>query len=136
MLSAPPDKPRILVVEDDLSTREALSMLLSAEGYGVSTAADGVAALEQLHDGQRPGLILLDLMMPLMDGWQFRNEQLRDPGLANIPVIVCSASWRAGQGGGSTLQALAYLDKPVDPRELIAVVQRSYPSRRTSGQPF
>lgn len=125
MSSAPPDKPRILVVEDDLSTREALSLLLSAEGYGVSTAPDGVAALEQLHNGQRPDLILLDLMMPLMDGWQFRHEQLRDPGLANIPVIVCSASWRVGQNGG--LQALAYLDKPVDPHELIAVVRRSYP---------
>ncbi len=101
MLSAPPDKPRILVVEDDLSTREALSMLLSAEGYGVSTAADGVAALEQLRDGQRPGLILLDLMMPLMDGWQFRHEQLRDPSLANIPVIVCSASWRPAKAAAA-----------------------------------
>jgi CheY-like chemotaxis protein len=127
MLRAPSDKPQILVVEDDLSTREALNLILSAEGYRVFTADDGVAALAQLRGGERPGLILLDLMMPHMDGWQFRQEQLRDPRLADIPVIVCSAAGRAGQRAAS-LQALAYLDKPIDPRELIDVVRRSYPN--------
>jgi CheY-like chemotaxis protein len=134
MLSAPLPKPQILVVEDDLSTREALSLLLSAEGYGVSTAADGVAALDQLRGGQTPGLILLDLMMPIMDGWQFRQEQLDDPQLADIPVIVCSAAGRVGQRAAS-LQALAYLDKPVDPSALLDVVRRSYPRKPTDPRP-
>jgi CheY-like chemotaxis protein len=127
MLSAPSDKPQILVVEDDLATREALNLILSAEGYCVCTAADGVDALDQLRGGARPGLILLDLMMPLMDGWQFRQEQLRDSRLADIPVIVCSAAGRVGQRAAN-LHALAYLDKPVDPSVLLDLVRRSYPN--------
>jgi CheY-like chemotaxis protein len=128
MLCAPSDKPQILVVEDDLATREALSLILSADGYHVATAADGLDALGQLRVGERPGLILLDLMMPLMDGWQFRQEQLRDPRLADIPVIVCSAAGRVGQRAAN-LHALAYLDKPIDPMVLLDVVRRSYPSK-------
>ncbi|MGH7173857.1 MAG: response regulator transcription factor [Gemmataceae bacterium] len=126
MLRTLSDKPHVLVVDDDLSTREVLNLLLTSEGFGVATAGDGVAALQQLRRGEHPGLILLDLMMPLMDGWQFRQEQLRDPRLADIPVIVCSASARVDQRVDG-LQALAYLDKPVDPTELMALVRRCYP---------
>ena len=120
------DKPHVLVVDDDFSTREVVSLLLDGEGFRVTTADDGTAALEQLRQGQRPGLILLDLMMPRMDGWQFRQAQLRDARLADIPVIVCSASRRISRGTDG-LRALAHLDKPVDPAELIALVQRCYP---------
>ena len=122
----PSDKPPVLVVDDDFSTREVLSLLLSGEGFRVATAGDGAAALRQLRQGERPALILLDLMMPIMDGWQFRREQLRDPRLADIPVIVCSAAGRVNPQA-TDLHALAYLDKPVDPLELAGVVRRCYP---------
>lgn len=126
MLATPSDRPQVLVIDDDLSTREVLSLLLTGAGFGVAMAGDGQAALEMLQRGERPGLILLDLMMPVLDGWQFRQEQLRDPRLADIPVIICSADGRVGQRAES-LRALAYLDKPVDPAELIALVRRLYP---------
>lgn len=115
----------ILVVEDDLATREALALLLGAAGYGVTTADDGRAALEQLRHDPHPDLIVLDLMMPVMDGWEFRNEQLADPQLSDIPVIVCSAAGPLHQHADS-LHASAYLDKPVDPSVLVAIVQRSF----------
>lgn len=120
------DSAPILVIDDDLATREVLSMLLDAEGYTVQTATDGAAALQHLRQGEHPALILLDLMMPIMDGWQFRREQLRDPRLADIPVIVCSASARACPHLAE-LHALACLHKPIDPTELAGVVQRCYP---------
>jgi CheY-like chemotaxis protein len=127
MLSALSDKPKVLVIEDDLATREAFSLLIRVEGFQVETAPDGVAALQQLRQGERPVLILLDLMMPVMDGWQFRQEQLRDPQLADIPVVVCSAAGCLGQHAAS-LHALAYLEKPVDPEELLRVVRRFGPA--------
>lgn len=127
MCSATSDKRHILVVDDDLPTREVLRVLLRSEGFDVATAGDGAAALEQLRLGERPGLILLDLMMPVMDGWQFRREQQRDSRLVDIPVIVCSAARRT-DAHAPGLHALAYLDKPVDPRELLRVVRRFYPA--------
>lgn len=126
MIRALSETPHVLVIEDDLSTREVLSLLLRDEGFDVATAGDGLAALERLRHGEHPDLILLDLMMPIMDGWQFRREQLCDPRLADIPVIVCSAVGRDSQRADG-LQALAYLGKPVDPSELIAVVLGFYP---------
>lgn len=115
----------ILVVDDDLPTREALALFLGAEGYRVTTADDGCDALEQLRHGSHPDLILLDLMMPVMDGWHFRNEQLADPWLSDIPVIVCSASGQASRYADS-LRASAYLDKPLEPAKLADVVNRSF----------
>ena len=126
MLSAPPCKQHILIVDDDLASREALALLLAAEGYQVTTAPDGLAALDQLRNGNRPSLIVLDLMMPVMDGWQFRGEQRGDPKLADIPVIVCSAGGRVSQRAAS-LEAVAYFDKPVEPAELLSVIHRRCP---------
>jgi len=82
----------VLVIEDDEATREAVTLLLTSEGCDVLTAANGRAALEVLRNGARPDLIVLDLMMPVMDGWQFRAEQKRDPALSKIPVLVISAA--------------------------------------------
>jgi CheY-like chemotaxis protein len=126
MFSPAFDNHRILIVEDDLATREALALFLATEGYHVSTAPDGLAALQQLRNGEHPSLIVLDLMMPVMDGWQFRSEQQADPALADIPVIVCSAGGRVSQRAAS-LEALAYFDKPVEPTELLAVIHRCCP---------
>jgi CheY-like chemotaxis protein len=82
---------RILIVEDDSDLREALAQVLRDEGYEVLGASHGQEALESLREGGRPCLILLDLTMPVMNGWQFRDIQRQDPQLSAIPVIVLSA---------------------------------------------
>ncbi len=82
---------RILVVEDDIDSRAALVECLGAEGYDVSYASNGAEALGALKYGDRPDLILLDLMLPGMDGWDFRAVQKQDPLLSSIPVIGVSA---------------------------------------------
>jgi CheY-like chemotaxis protein len=82
----------ILVVDDDPDIRESLKEVLQDEGYTVSCVANGREALEYLQKSPRPCVILLDLMMPVMDGWQFRREQKRDPLIADIPLIVITAT--------------------------------------------
>jgi len=109
----------VLIVEDDLDTREMLGRFLELEGYTVETAENGRRALERLGSGVGACVILLDLMMPVMDGWQFRQEQIRDASLADIPVIVVSA---AGRERLEKIQANAYLSKPVDLDELLGCV--------------
>jgi CheY-like chemotaxis protein len=109
----------VFIVEDDVDTREMLGHFLQSEGYRVETAANGKIALDRLASGARPALILLDLMMPVMDGWQFRREQVLDSNLADIPVIVVSA---AGPGRSAQIDADDYLSKPVNLDELLARV--------------
>jgi len=109
----------VLIVEDDNDTREMLGRFLELEGYTVETAENGKRALERLGSGVGACVILLDLMMPVMDGWQFRQEQIRDASLADIPVIVVSA---AGRERLEKIQANAYLSKPVDLDELLGCV--------------
>lgn len=113
----------ILVVEDDNDIREALMGVLSDEGYPVLGAADGRQALDRLRDGARPSLILLDLMMPFMNGWQFRAEQKLDAALSDIPVVVISADANVRQKAES-LDAVGYLKKPVELEGLLDVVKR------------
>jgi CheY-like chemotaxis protein len=109
----------VLIVEDDLDTREMLGRFLELEGFKVETAENGKRALERLGSGVGACVILLDLMMPVMDGWQFRQEQIRNSALAGIPVIVVSA---AGRERLEKIQADAYLSKPVDLDELLGCV--------------
>jgi CheY-like chemotaxis protein len=87
-VSAAPRKPLILVVEDHDFAREALAMLLKDADYDVVEAANGREALATLSKGARPDLILLDLVMPQMDGWEFMRRQRRDWRLCTIPTIV------------------------------------------------
>lgn len=108
--------PTVLVIEDDQDTREMLGRFLELEGFNVETAANGRQALERLGSGVRASVIVLDLMMPVMDGWQFRLEQIRDASLSHIPVIVVSA---AGRDRIDKIKAEAYLSKPVDLDELL-----------------
>ena len=110
-------RPTIFIVEDDVDTREMLGRFLELEGFDVETAENGRQALERLEGAKRPCVILLDLMMPVMDGWQFRREQIQRAALANIPVIVVSA---AGRERIEQIDADAYLCKPVDLEELLA----------------
>jgi excisionase family DNA binding protein len=103
-------KPTILVVDDDEIICAALRAFLSDEGYESAAAADGQQALRLLRGGDcLPDLIILDLRMPVMDGWQFREEQLRDEHLARIPVILLSAERFATSPG-----VAAVLRKPLD----------------------
>jgi CheY-like chemotaxis protein len=82
----------VMIIEDDDDIRETLTALLADEGYRVLAHGNGAQALEALKHGARPGLILLDLMMPVMDGRQFRQAQLADPALAAIPVVLVTAA--------------------------------------------
>jgi CheY-like chemotaxis protein len=113
----------ILIVEDDADIREALAEILRDEGHEVQGAPNGQQALHVLRDGPLPALILLDLMMPVMNGWQFRQAQRQDPVLAPIPVVVISADGAALRE--STLMgASGFLQKPIELDELLAVVAR------------
>lgn len=111
----------ILVVDDDDDLRESLCSLLEYEGYAVVQARDGRAALSLLMAPSRPSLILLDLMLPVMDGWEFRDRQQQDPELATIPVIVTTAVSRDYRLE-NRMGAADYLTKPLDvPRLLEAI---------------
>lgn len=113
----------VLLVDDDTSIRRSISGLLHARGYGVLTAANGREALEALSDRRLPSLILLDLSMPEMDGWAFRIEQLKDPRLAPIPVIICTVVYDPAPAA-EMAKADGYLAKPYDLEVLLATVQR------------
>lgn len=115
--------PCVLVVEDNVDARAAFEALLQQKGFGVVTACDGEEALQVLRSGLKPRLILLDLMMPRKDGWQFRREQVADPALAHFPVVVLSG---AGQLARRTQQLGIdeYLEKPIDVERLLEVVAR------------
>lgn len=119
-------KPRILVVEDDFDIRDTLAQILEAEGYDVSGAANGAEALDVLAHEVPPALILLDLMMPIMNGWQFRTEQLKNPEFAAIPVVVISADAGVGQKA-QAIGAADSLKKPVPLETLLSVVSRYAP---------
>lgn len=106
----------IFIVEDDPDTREMLGRFLELEGYHVEMAANGQQALERLSEGLQACVIVLDLMMPVMDGWEFRREQVRHAAMASIPVIVVSA---AGRDRLERIEANAYLSKPIDLEELL-----------------
>jgi CheY-like chemotaxis protein len=82
---------RILIADDDPDVRESLRLLLEFRGHSVQEARNGQEALGRLDGAAPPCVILLDLMMPVMDGWQFRRAQLRNPAFADVPVVVISA---------------------------------------------
>jgi CheY-like chemotaxis protein len=117
------DEHLILLVEDDEATRTAMALALELQGYTVTAVANGQEALDQLRAAGRPCLILLDLMMPVMDGWQFRRAQAQDPALAGIPVVVVSADGSVPQKAAA-LGAAGFLQKPVEVDDLLVTVQR------------
>ncbi len=113
---------RILLIEDDLAAREPLEELLRLEGLDVQIASDGAEAHEHLRGGARPCVILLDLLMPGMDGYEFRAEQMRDPALARIPVVVLSGDALIDEKA-LQLGIEDYLRKPVDADQFIAAIE-------------
>ncbi len=111
----------VLIVEDDADLREMMAQLLSLEGYNAATVSNGREALQYLHNGhQTPHVILLDLMMPVMDGWEFRRQQQADPAVADVPVIVLSA---LDQSRAADVNAQAFLKKPLDFDRLLQLVR-------------
>ena len=112
----------VLIVEDDADLREMMAQLLSLEGFQAATVANGSEALQYLHNGHvKPDVILLDLMMPVMDGWEFRRKQQADPAFADVPVIVLSA---LDQSRAADVQAEAFLKKPLDFDRLLQLVRQ------------
>jgi CheY-like chemotaxis protein len=110
-----------LVVEDYAPSREALEQLLSREGYEVQTARNGVEALDLLRRGERPAVILLDMMMAGGDGWYFLGEQKRDAGRAGIPVVIM-AEPGGGEGWVKALGAAGRVLKPLDLGQVLKAV--------------
>ncbi len=112
----------ILVVDDNHDLRELVREILEFEGYVVVTASNGKEALERLGGADLPSLILLDLMMPTMNGWEFRAEQLKDLRLASIPLVVLTGDGNASEKA-RVLRATSYIMKPVHLDSLLAIVQ-------------
>jgi len=118
------NRPIVLVVEDDGDLREVIAEILEQDRFRVVQAAHGAEALDILRGStELPQVILLDLMMPVMSGMQFRTVQRRDPRLAAIPVVIMSAVTE-GELKASALQPAAFLPKPADLEQMLAVVRR------------
>jgi CheY-like chemotaxis protein len=112
----------VLVVEDNADLRDLLEVLLEGEGFQVQTAANGAEALVRMKQ-TRPSVILLDLMMPIMSGDEFRQRQLQDPNYADVPVI-CMTAAHDGLQRAERLHATQYFQKPVDFDRLIDALHR------------
>jgi len=112
----------VLVVDDDEDLRRTVMMVLAEEGYHVREAANGAEALSLLHDGPLPDVILLDLMMPVMNGEQFRRAQSEDPSLADVPVVVMTAAGARAAEPIAAMGPTRVLHKPVGLAPLLDAV--------------
>jgi CheY-like chemotaxis protein len=123
----------ILVVDDDAGIRQLLTVFLEHNGYQATSVPNGLEALTYLRNGlELPQLILLDLMMPVMDGAEFRRAQQEDPRLAPIAVVVMSAAENI-QAQAPTLTADAYIPKPIDFDVLLPLIEQYCGQRRQQG---
>ncbi|MEM6836777.1 MAG: response regulator [Cyanobacteria bacterium P01_C01_bin.120] len=115
----------VLVVEDSIPQRTMITELLKGNGLTVAAANDGVEALEQIQAGQQPDLVVLDIVMPRMNGYEVCRRLKSNPAMQNVPVILCSSKgedfdryWGMKQG------ADAYIAKPFQPTELLGTVKQ------------
>lgn len=115
---------RILVIDDDGDIRAILGMVLAAEGHEVETAIDGAVGLDRLRGGARPSLILLDMMMPRLDGEGFLRAMRGDPITADIPVVILTGHPGARKTAAE-LGAAGYLVKPVELLDLLSAVHQA-----------
>jgi len=120
----PASTPTLLVVDDDANISRALSNLLEGEGYRVISAENGKRGLELVEAGLRPDAIILDLMMPVMDGWDFRAEQLKDPAICETPVIVLTATGFSRRTIREQFGWVEYIPKPPPPDHLLDTLRR------------
>ena len=118
-----PATPPLMIVDDDDDLRRTLANVIAACGYKVTAFGDARSALAALEDGQTPFLILLDLMMPGMSGWEFRAAQLGNAALALIPVVVVTAA-NVASHGMPTLPDVEILYKPFDLDRLLTLIER------------
>ncbi len=116
-------KKHILIIEDDPPIRETLTELLEDEGFLVDSAANGEIALTWLRAHSAPHLILLDLMMPVKDGFEFRREQMSDTILSSIPVVIMSADAHVEQKAGR-LGGVGFIRKPPDIDEVLGAIAK------------
>lgn len=117
------DRRLLLLVEDDLEVAETLDDFLTDEGFQIVMARNGKEALAQLRGGLRPSAILLDLVMPEMDGWQFRKEQVADETLRGIATIIFTAT-APRPGSTPEMPGVEFMRKPIDGDELLHTVRR------------
>ena len=115
----------VLIVEDDLDQARLIAEVLEAAGYRTAIAANGCEALAHLRTNNHPDLILLDMMMPVMDGWKFREEQRKWPALASIPVVIVTADGDA-RGKAASIQAAGHVAKPITIDSLLDEVERIF----------
>lgn len=115
---------KLLIVEDDDVARAALGDIFDYEGYPVATCCNGQEALDYLHSRPLPLLIILDLQMPVMNGWQFCREKMKDAELAPVPVVAITAFQSPGE-----LEVDAIVQKPIDIERLMALVRWYCPTR-------
>jgi CheY-like chemotaxis protein len=121
----------ILLVDDDLGILDTFKLILEMEGYRVATAENGYEAMKYLQAHPSPRLILLDLMMPEMDGLEFLNLQRKNPELSKIPVVVMSAHANLKRNIGSN-PGLHHLSKPIELDQLLSTV-RAFCDSQSSG---
>jgi CheY-like chemotaxis protein len=112
----------ILLIEDDFVLRSSLSELLEEEGFRVECCADGRDGFRRLHESPKPDLILLDVMLPHLDGYEFRALQRRVPGFASIPVIVMSA-YHLDRATLDELELPVSFRKPLDVEQLVSTMR-------------
>ena len=111
----------VLIIDDDQGITESLSMLLEDEGYSVAIAKNGSEGLDYLLSHSLPRIILLDLMMPIMDGYTFRDAQVKDTRLAAIPVVIMTAGSLTART--AAMNAYTLVKKPIDIEHLLKSVQ-------------
>jgi two-component system response regulator MprA len=115
---------QVLIVDDDEDVREALAAFLTACGDEAIAAVDGIEGLAKLAAGIDICLVLLDVRMPRLDGWAFREAQLANPALAGVPVVIVTGDGPGHQARANTLGVCQLLTKPVDPGNLRTAIDR------------
>jgi CheY-like chemotaxis protein len=119
-----PSRPWVLIIDDDEDIRDTIRSLLELRGFVVDTAGDGLSGLERMRNGPPPALVILDFMMPGMNGEEFRAAQLDDPELAKVPVVLLTG---AGEAGGAARVKVERIPKPIDLQLLFDTVARFCP---------
>lgn len=120
----------VLIVDDDADIREMMELILRGEGHQVVTAADGGEALSLLAKGLLPNVVVLDLMMPGMNGWDFRSRMLSDPRMAAIPTVVVTGDQTASRRSPELKATI--LSKPFSVDDLLGAIAGTEPAQPTA----